>query len=180
MVSVYTRVPVCMHVLEIEARPPGKQPVVGLTCSLHPASEDPRGALIHQHRVILKPRLIVQYYLGGTLVALEISRLLTFLTAFHVIHPSQRGLKKENVFYYAFLKRIIFVRLHMEDGLVFLGSTLNSQERGPVGSQRVLSLLDSMTVEWAAMSHGCIVPSRLGFDSSFIAHVHITPCLIMH
>lgn len=57
-----------------------------------------------QRRVILKPRLIVQYYLGGTVVALDISRLLTFLTAFHVIHPYQRESKKENVFYYSFLK----------------------------------------------------------------------------
>lgn len=44
----------------------------------------------------------VQYYLGGTLVALETCRLLTFLTAFHMIHLYQRGSKKENVFYYAF------------------------------------------------------------------------------
>lgn len=28
------------------------------------------------------------------------------------------------------------------------------------------------------MNHGCIMPGRLGFDSSYIAHVHITPCLI--
>lgn len=63
---------------------------------------------------------------------------------------------------------------------MFLTSSLNSQERGLVGSRRVLSLIDSMAVEWAAMSHGCIMPSRLGFDSSYIAHVHITPRLIMH
>lgn len=113
-------------------------------------------------------------------MALDISRLLTFLTAFHVIYPYQRESRKENVFYYAFLKRIICVRLHREDGLVFLASSLNSQERGRVGSWRVLSLLDSMTMEWAAVSHGCIMPSRLGFDSSYIAHVHITPHLIMH
>lgn len=35
----------------------------------------------------------------------------------------------------------------MENGLVFLARTPNSQERGLVGSQRVLSLLDSMTME---------------------------------
>lgn len=113
-------------------------------------------------------------------MALDISRLLTFLTAFHVIHPYQRELKKENVFYYAFLKRMTCVRLHRENGLVFLAGSLNSQERGRVGSRRVSSLLDSMIVEWAAMSHGCIIPSRLGFDSSYIAHVHITPRLIVH
>lgn len=71
---------------------------------MHLASGETRGALIHQCRVVLKPRLTVQYYLGGTLVALEISRLLTFLTAFHVIHLYQRGSKQENVFYCAFLK----------------------------------------------------------------------------
>lgn len=113
-------------------------------------------------------------------MALDISRLLTFLTAFHLIHPYQRESKKENVFYYSFLKRIICVSLHREDGLVFLASSPNSQERGLVGSRRVLALLDSMTVEWAAVGRGCITPSRLGFDSSYIAHVHITPRPIMH
>lgn len=50
-----------------------------------------------------KPRWTVQYYLDGTLVALEISKLLIFLTAFPVIHLYQRGSRKEkNVFYCAF------------------------------------------------------------------------------
>lgn len=40
--------------------------------------QNPGEPLIHQRRVVLKPRLIVQYYLGGTLVALEISRLNIF------------------------------------------------------------------------------------------------------
>lgn len=74
----------------------------GQNCSGYLDGEKTQKALIHQRGVVLQPRLIVQYYLGGTLVALETSRLLTFLTAFHVIPLYQRGSKKENVFYYAF------------------------------------------------------------------------------
>lgn len=140
---------------------------------MHLDSEETQEALAHQRGVVLKPRLIVQYYLGGTLVALETSRLLTFLTAFHVIHLYQRGSKEENVFYYAFLKRTICVRLHMED------STPDSHERGLVGPQSLVCPR-RMTVEWAAMSHGYTMPSRLGVESSYIDHVHITSRLIMH
>lgn len=131
---------------------------------MHLDSEETQEALAHQLGIVLKPRLTVQYYLGGTLVALETSRLLTFLTAFHMIHLYQRESKKENVFYFAFLRRTICVRLHMQDGFVILASALDSQERGLVGPQS-LSLLDGMTVEWATMSHGCTMPSMLGFES---------------
>lgn len=61
---------------------------------MHLDSEETQEALTHQLGIVLKPRLTVQYYLGGTLVALETSRLLTFLTAFHVIHLYQRESKK--------------------------------------------------------------------------------------
>lgn len=44
----------------------------------------------------------------------------------------------------------------------------------------VLCLLHRMTMERAAMSHGCTMPSRLGFESAYIAHGHRTPCLMMH
>lgn len=83
----------CTHVhAHAGGRPLGKQPVVVLTdmFCVH-ASEETREPSSTSAEVVLKARLIVQYYLGGTLVALEISRLLTFLTAFHVIHLYQRG-----------------------------------------------------------------------------------------
>lgn len=127
MVSVYTCVPVCTHAgggdqaSREAAYSRVRRPVL---CTLPVRN---LGSPHPQRRVILKQRLIVQYYLGGTVVALDISRLLTFLTAFHVIHPYQRESKKENVFYYSFLKRIICVSLHREDGLVFLASSPNSQ-----------------------------------------------------
>lgn len=146
---------------------------------MHLDTEEIQEALIHQRGVVLKPRLIVQYYLGGTLVALETSRLLTFLTAFHVIHIYQSGSKRGNVLYYAFLKRMICVRLHMEDGFVFRLALQTPRKEGWL-SHGVLCLLDRMTMERAATSHGCTTPSRLGFESSYIARVHITPCLIMH
>lgn len=56
------------------------------------------------------------------------------------------------------------MRLHMQDGFAILASAQYSQERGLVCPQS-LSLLDRMTVEWAAMSHGYTMPSRLGFES---------------
>lgn len=106
---------------------------------MHLDTEEIQEALIHQLGVVLKPRLIVQCYLGGTLVALETCRLLTFLTAFHVIHIYQRGSKRGNVLYYAVSKRMICVRLHMEDGVVFWLAAPESRERGLVIPQSLVS-----------------------------------------
>lgn len=73
--------------------------------------------------VVLKPRLIVQYYLGGTLVALEISRLNIFSSSLSCDSPLSKRIEKGECILLCILKRMICVRLHMEDGTVSLAST---------------------------------------------------------
>lgn len=88
--------------LGVETRPRGA------TCgkvdrrSLHLGDEGALRPLIYQCRVFLKPGLIVQYYLDGMLVALEISELLTFLTAFLSTSSVSRRIKKgeERIYFF--------------------------------------------------------------------------------